>query len=181
MPFLSYRCGIGTTIQNAGLLIRAGAQAVKLEGASGNLDTVRSLVEAGIPVMGHLGLTPQSIHQLGGFRVQARDAETAKRLEDDARDLEQAGCFGLVLEAVPSDVAARVTSALSIPTIGIGAGSETDGQILVLHDLLGLSAQKQPKFVREFFDGSKHIKEALARFHTAVESGDFPDISETYQ
>lgn len=181
MPFISHRCGLGTAVENAGCLMRAGAQAVKIEGASGNLDTIRVLVESGIPVMGHLGLTPQSVHQLGGFRVQARDEDSAVRLENDACDLEAAGCFALVLEAVPADLAARVTSSLSIPTIGIGAGRGTDGQILVLHDLLGLTGPPRPKFVRDFMRGEQLMREALARFHNAVKSGDFPNQSETYQ
>lgn len=180
LPFLSYRCGLQDAVRNAGKLMRAGAHAVKLEGADGNLETVRFLVESGIPVMGHLGLTPQSVHQLGGFCVQARSPEASARLEEQALALQAAGSFALVLEAVPSDVAARITGLLEIPTIGIGAGHGTDGQVLVLHDLLGLNPEFKPKFVRTWMDGAGDIQAALEGFHQAVLSGEFPAASESY-
>jgi 3-methyl-2-oxobutanoate hydroxymethyltransferase len=180
MPFLSYRRGRDKAVENAGKLMRAGAQAVKLEGADGNIDTVRYLVESGIPVMGHLGLTPQSVHQLGGFRVQGRGDDAAARLEQQALELQAAGCFSIVLEAMPSPVASRLTVALDIPTIGIGAGPDTDGQVLVLHDLLGLNTEFRPRFVRTWMDGAGSISRALDGFHSAVTSGDFPAEGECY-
>jgi 3-methyl-2-oxobutanoate hydroxymethyltransferase len=180
MPFLSYRRSLESAVDNAGKLMRAGAQAVKLEGAEGNIDLIRHLVESGVPVMGHLGLTPQSVHRLGGFRVQARDGEAADRLVEHARELEQAGCFALVLEAVPASVAAAVTQALEIPTIGIGAGSKVDGQVLVLQDLLGVNTAFRPKFVRTWMDGSTLIRNALQSYHRDVVERTFPNGEESY-
>lgn len=180
MPFLSYRRGREQAVENAGKLMQAGAQAVKLEGAAGNVETVRYLVESGIPVMGHLGLTPQSVHQLGGFRVQGRGNGAAARLKQEALELEQAGCFSLVLEAMPAKVAADVTRALKIPTIGIGAGAETDGQVLVLHDMLGFNTDFRPKFVRTWMDGAAGVHDALQGFHREVVEGTFPDETECY-
>ena len=180
MPFLSYRCGRDEAVRNAGKLMQAGAQAVKLEGADGNLDTVRYLVQSGIPVMGHLGLTPQSVHQLGGFRVQGRGDEAADRIQEQALELQGAGCFSIVLEAMPSNVAAAVTRALDIPTIGIGAGPDTDGQVLVLHDLLGLNTEFRPKFVRTWMNGAEDIESALQGFHRDVQDGTFPAQAECY-
>lgn len=181
MPFLSYRQGRDQATRNAGTLMRAGAQAVKLEGAAGNLDTVQHLVESGIPVMGHLGLTPQSVHQLGGFRVQGRGEEAAARLLDEARQLQEAGCFAMVLEAMPTTVAEDVTAALAIPTIGIGAGPGTDGQVLVLQDLLGFNTQFRPKFVRTWMEGANDVRGALQGFHEAVVARQFPSREECYQ
>ena len=163
------------------MMMGAGANAIKLEGAAGNLDLIRHIVESGVPVMGHLGLTPQSVHQLGGFKVQARDLKSAEKLKEDALKLEQAGCFALVLEAVPADLAAEVTAALGIPTIGIGAGSGVDGQVLVLQDLLGITTSFRPKFVRTWMDGSTLIREALDAYHRDVTSGRFPNGSESYR
>jgi 3-methyl-2-oxobutanoate hydroxymethyltransferase len=180
MPFISYRRGRDDAVKNAGKLMRAGANAVKLEGASGNIETIAWLVESGIPVMGHLGLTPQSVHQLGGFRVQGRGEEAAARLQREALDLQQAGCFSLVLEAMPAKVAENVTAALDIPTIGIGAGPGTDGQVLVLHDLLGFNTDFRPKFVRIWMDGAGSVQDALQGFHTAVVEGEFPAEEECY-
>ncbi|MGD9252840.1 MAG: 3-methyl-2-oxobutanoate hydroxymethyltransferase [Holophagae bacterium] len=180
MPFLSYRRSLESAVDNAGKLMRAGAQAVKLEGAEGNIELIRHLVESGVPVMGHLGLTPQSVHQLGGFKVQARDEAAAGRLVDHARELEEAGCFALVLEAVPASVAAAVTKALEIPTIGIGAGSKVDGQVLVLQDLLGVNTAFRPKFVRTWMDGSTLIRDALQSYHKDVVERTFPNGEESY-
>ena len=160
--------------------MRAGAQAVKLEGAAGNVELIRHLVESGVPVMGHLGLTPQSVHQLGGFKVQARDEGAVSVLSDHALVLQDAGCFALVLEAVPAAVATEVTKALEIPTIGIGAGSGVDGQVLVLHDLLGVNTAFRPKFVRTWLDGSQLIREALQSYHRDVVEGTFPNGEESY-
>lgn len=180
MPFLSYRRGLASAVDSVGALMRAGAQAVKLEGAAGNVELIRHLVESGVPVMGHLGLTPQSVHQLGGFKVQARDAEAASVLSNHALALQDAGCFALVLEAVPAAVATEVTKALEIPTIGIGAGSGVDGQVLVLQDLLGVNTAFRPKFVRTWLDGSRLIREALQSYHQDVVEGTFPNGEESY-
>jgi 3-methyl-2-oxobutanoate hydroxymethyltransferase len=180
MPFLSYRRSLESAVDNAGKLMRAGAQAVKLEGAEGNIDLIRHLVESGVPVMGHLGLTPQSVHRLGGFRVQARDDAAAELLVEQARELEEAGCFALVLEAIPASVAAAVTEALAIPTIGIGAGSKVDGQVLVLQDLLGVNTAFRPKFVRTWMDGSTLIRNALQSYHRDVVERTFPNGEESY-
>jgi 3-methyl-2-oxobutanoate hydroxymethyltransferase len=180
MPFLSYRRSLESAVDNAGKLMRAGAQAVKLEGAEGNIELIRHLVESGVPVMGHLGLTPQSVHRLGGFRVQARDDAAAELLVEQARELEEAGCFALVLEAIPASVAAAVTEALAIPTIGIGAGSKVDGQVLVLQDLLGVNTAFRPKFVRTWMDGSTLIRNALQSYHRDVVERTFPNGEESY-
>lgn len=181
MPFLSYRKSLDDTMVNVGSLMQAGANAVKLEGADGNIDTVRHIVDSGIPVMGHLGLTPQSVHRFGGFRVQARSEEAALRLEDQALELQGAGCFAIVLEAVPATVAATVTRTLAIPTIGIGAGPEVDGQVLVLQDLLGLSTSFEAKFTRKWLDGADLIVKALQAYHHDVGEGTFPSEEECYQ
>ena len=180
MPFLSYRRGRDLAVENAGRLMQAGAQAVKLEGADGNVETVRYLVESGMPVMGHLGLTPQSVHQLGGFRVQGRGSEAAARLKRQALELQDAGCFSIVLEAMPAAVAEDVSAALEIPTIGIGAGPGTDGQVLVLHDLLGFNTDFRPKFVRTWMDGAGSVQDALQSFHREVSDGSFPSEAECY-
>ena len=181
MPFLSHRKGLEIAMSNVGKLMNAGANAVKLEGANGNVELVRHIVESGIPVIGHLGLTPQSIHQLGGFKVQARDEEAAAALMEQALALERAGCFALVLEAVPATVGAEVTRALEIPTIGIGAGPDVGGQVLVLQDLLGVNTAFRPKFVRTWMDGAKLIQEALQAYHNDVTSGAFPNPQESYK
>ena len=181
MPFLSYRKGLEVAISNVGKLMSAGANAVKLEGANGNLELVRHIVESGVPVMGHLGLTPQSVHQLGGFKVQAGDDEEAATLMQQALALEQAGCFALVLEAVPAAVAAKVTRTIEIPTIGIGAGPDVSGQVLVLQDLLGVNTAFRPKFVRTWLDGSNLIREAVQAYHEDVTSGNFPNSQESYE
>jgi 3-methyl-2-oxobutanoate hydroxymethyltransferase len=181
MPFLSYRKGLEVAVSNIGKLMGAGANAVKLEGAAGNIELIRHVVESGVPVMGHLGLTPQSVHQLGGFKVQGRGEEAAGRLVEQAVALEEAGCFALVLEAVPADVAAEVTAKIAIPTIGIGAGAKVDGQVLVLQDLLGVNTAFRPKFVRTWMDGSTLIRDALQAYHRDVTSGTFPNGEESYQ
>ncbi|MFV2072511.1 MAG: 3-methyl-2-oxobutanoate hydroxymethyltransferase [Thermoanaerobaculales bacterium] len=181
LPFLSYRKGLENAMTNVEKLMQAGANAVKLEGAEGNIDLVRHIVESGVPVMGHLGLTPQSLHQLGGFRVQGRGEDAATRLQEQAHALEEAGCFSLVLEAIPDRVAATVSASLSIPAIGIGAGPEVDGQVLVLQDLLGMTTAFRPKFVRTWMDGATIIRQALQAYHKDVVSGDFPNGGESYQ
>jgi 3-methyl-2-oxobutanoate hydroxymethyltransferase len=180
MPFLAARKGQSHALECAAVLLRAGAHAVKIEGARGHIQAIRHLVESGIPVMGHLGLTPQWVRGLGGFKVQARDAEGARRLMQDAAALEEAGAFALVLECIPQGLAREVTSALRIPTIGIGAGSGCDGQVLVLHDMLGLNPDFKPRFARRFADGAALVRSGAVRFAEAVRSGEFPAEEEGF-
>ncbi|MFZ5624259.1 MAG: 3-methyl-2-oxobutanoate hydroxymethyltransferase [Gemmatimonadota bacterium] len=175
LPFLTYQVTVEDAIRNAGrVLQQTGAHAVKLEGGAPMAPTVQALVERGIPVVGHLGLTPQSIHQLGGYRVQGRDAAVAERLVADARALEAAGAAAIVLELMPSAVAERVTQAVSVPTIGIGAGAGCDGQVLVLPDLLGLDPAFRPKFVKRYAALADVVREAAARYAAEVRDGTFP-------
>ena len=174
MPFLSFRRGGAAAVDAAGALMRAGACAVKLEGLFGHDDVVAHLVGSGIPVMGHLGLTPQSVHQLGGYRVQGRSNEAAQRILADARRLEELGAFGLVLECVPEQLAADVTQALAIPTIGIGSGGRTSGQVRVLHDLLGLQAEFRPRFARRYLEGHDLVRHALGQYVADVKAARFP-------
>jgi 3-methyl-2-oxobutanoate hydroxymethyltransferase len=180
MPFLAARKGETPALECAALLLRAGAHAVKIEGAQGHTHVIRHLVESGIPVMGHLGLTPQWVRGLGGFKVQARDAAAAGQLREDASALEQAGAFALVLECIPRDLAREVTGMLRIPTIGIGAGAGCDGQVLVLHDLLGLNPDFKPRFARRFAEGAALVRRATARFAQSVRSGEFPAEEEGF-
>ena len=181
LPWLTYHVSVEDTIRNAGRLVReGGAEAVKLEGGRKRVQMVAALVDTEIPVMGHIGLTPQSFHAMGGYRVQGKMVEQARDLIADAHALEAAGVFALVLEGVPGLVAEIVTKEVSIPTIGIGAGVHTDGQVLVFHDILGLSYGRQPRFVRRFGDLHEQAVNGIAAFRSAVESGQFPDESETY-
>jgi 3-methyl-2-oxobutanoate hydroxymethyltransferase len=181
MPFGSFQVSDELALENAIRFVKeAGADGVKLEGAGPSLSRVRALVGAGIPVMGHIGLTPQSATMLGGFKAQGRSAEKARQLLADARELEAAGCFTLVLEAVPAPVAKRITETLSIPTIGIGAGPDCDGQVLVWHDLLGLYAGRAPRFVKQYANLAPEITEALGRFVADIRSGAFPEEQHTY-
>ena len=181
MPFGSFQVSNEEAMHNAIRFVKeAGADAVKLEGAGSMLDRVRALVGAGIPVMGHLGLTPQSATMLGGFKAQGRTAEKAVRLYEDALALEDAGCFAIVLEAVPAPVAARITDALTVPTIGIGAGAATDGQVLVWHDLLGLYEGHAPRFVKQYADLATEIKKAVGAFVEEVRERRFPEEQHTY-
>jgi len=180
MPFLAARKGETHALECAALLLRSGAHAVKIEGVRGHVHVIRHLVESGIPVMGHLGLTPQWVRGLGGFRVQARDAAEAARLREDAGSLEEAGAFALVLECIPQELAREVTSALRIPTIGIGAGAGCDGQVLVLHDMLGLNPDFRPRFARRFADGAALVRSGAVRFAEAVRSGEFPAEEEGF-
>jgi 3-methyl-2-oxobutanoate hydroxymethyltransferase len=181
MPFLSYHVSLPETIRNAGrLLSEGGCQAVKLEGGRRCLHTIEHLLAADIPVMGHLGLTPQSLHRMGGFRVQAREAEGAVALLDDARLLAEAGVFAIVLEGVPAEVAQIITERVPVPTIGIGAGPRCDGQVLVWHDLLGLTEGLNPKFVRQYAELGSVIVDALTRFVGDVRTGAFPSAEESY-
>jgi 3-methyl-2-oxobutanoate hydroxymethyltransferase len=181
MPFGSYQVSDEDALVNAIRFVKeAGADVVKLEGAGPMLSRARTIVEVGIPVMGHLGLTPQSATALGGFKAQGRTAEKARRLYDDALALEAAGCFALVLEAVPAPVAARITEALSIPTIGIGAGAETDGQVLVYHDMLGLYEGRSPRFVKQYADLASETRRALEAYVADVRARTFPEERHTY-
>jgi 3-methyl-2-oxobutanoate hydroxymethyltransferase len=180
LPWLSYHVTREETVRNAAALVRAGAGAVKLEGGRKRLEAVAAILDAEIPVMGHLGLTPQSIHSLGGFRVQGKQLESARAIVDDAIALAEAGCFALVLECVPDGVARMVTDAIDIPTIGIGAGRHCDGQVLVYHDLLGLEDRKLPKFVRRYANLREAATTAVASFVDDVRAGTFPSSEETY-
>jgi 3-methyl-2-oxobutanoate hydroxymethyltransferase len=181
MPFGSFQVSDELALENAVRFVKeAAADAVKLEGAGPMVPRVRAIVGAGIPVMGHIGLTPQSATSLGGFKAQGRTAEKARKLVEDARELEAAGCFSVVLEAVPAAVAAEVTRALTIPTIGIGAGRECDGQVLVWHDLLGLYEGRAPRFVKRYADIGTEIRKALETYADEVRTGRFPEDQHTY-
>jgi 3-methyl-2-oxobutanoate hydroxymethyltransferase len=181
MPFLSFQISDERTIESAGQLIRTGAAAVKLEGGGKIAERIRAVTEIGIPVMAHLGLTPQSLHQMGGYKVQGRDAETARRILDEAKRVQDAGAFAVVLEGIPAPLATQITEQLSIPTIGIGAGSHCDGQVLVFHDLVGLSGDRTPTFVRRYADLRVTAMEAVRQFKSDVEAGRFPSEGESYQ
>ncbi|MDO8544355.1 MAG: 3-methyl-2-oxobutanoate hydroxymethyltransferase [Opitutaceae bacterium] len=178
MPFLAARRGVAAATDAAGALMQAGATAVKIEGVMGHQDAISHLVESGIPVMGHLGLTPQSVHQLGGYRVQGREPRAAARLREDARMIEEVGAFSLVLECVPAALAATITEERAIPTIGIGAGPSTAGQVLVLADLLGLDPRFQPRFARRYLEGHETVRDAINRFARDVRTADFPTPAE---
>ena len=180
MPWLSYHVSAEDAVRNAAVLVRAGAEAVKLEGGRVRLEVVEALLNAEIPVMGHLGLTPQSVHAMGGYRVQARDTAAAEALMNDAKALAAAGCFAMVLEGVPDVVAARLTAEVDVPTIGIGAGGGCDGQVLVFHDLLGLRQGAPPKFVRQYADLTSAAVTAVSAWAADVRGGTFPSEAETY-
>jgi 3-methyl-2-oxobutanoate hydroxymethyltransferase len=181
MPFGSFQISDEEAVRSAVRFVKeAGADAVKVEGAGLTVSRILALVGAGIPVMGHLGLTPQSATMLGGFRAQGRTSARARQLLDDARTLEQAGCFSLVLEAVPAPVAARITEGLTIPTIGIGSGRDCDGQVLVYHDLLGLYQGREPRFVKRYAELATEIQDAIERYAADVRSGAFPGDEHTY-
>ena len=181
MPFGTYQISPEEALKNATRLMQEGrVQSVKLEGGVAVAPSVSRIVEAGIPVMGHLGLTPQSVHQLGGYRIQGRSDEAAEKLLCDAHALEQAGAFAVVLEGIPAPLADRVTQALSIPTIGIGAGPACDGQVLVLYDLLGIYPQKSPKFSKNFLDGAGSVSGAVQAFIEEVRSGQFPGSEHSF-
>ncbi|MDQ3280738.1 MAG: 3-methyl-2-oxobutanoate hydroxymethyltransferase [Acidobacteriota bacterium] len=176
MPYLSYHVSIEESVRNAGRFIQAGAHAVKVEGAKpGRIRTIEAILEAEVPVMGHIGLTPQSVNALGGFRLQGKNADDARRMIDEAVALERAGCFAIVLECVPSELAAIITEQVTIPTIGIGAGPSCDGQVLVFHDVLGLYDGHTPKFVRQYAHAGRDMQSALESFLGDVRTGAFPD------
>lgn len=181
MPFLTYQASIPEGIRNAGRFLQeSGADAVKIEGGSIRADLVRALTQNGIPVLGHIGLTPQSVNQMGGYKVQGRTQASAEQLIEDARSLEQAGAFGIVLECIPPDVAESITASLDIPTIGIGAGPGCDGQVLVINDLLGLSDQPPAKFVKPYAALAKTMQEAFAAYIKDVQDGTFPSDEHCY-
>jgi 3-methyl-2-oxobutanoate hydroxymethyltransferase len=181
MPYGSYQVSVEDTVRNGLRLVKeAGAEAVKLEGGASQAERVRALTVAEIPVVGHIGLTPQSLHRMGGYRVQGRTPEAAIRLCDDAMALEEAGAIAIVLEGIPRELAAQITGMLRIPTIGIGAGPDCDGQILVFHDLFELSFRKPAKFVRSFGSAGALMREGLEQFRAAVEAGEFPSNAESY-
>jgi 3-methyl-2-oxobutanoate hydroxymethyltransferase len=181
MPFMSYQSSIGRGLENAGRFIKeAGADAVKIEGGAIRSELIEALVGNGIPVLGHIGLTPQSIKEMGGYKVQGKTSEQARQLMDDAMAVEQAGAFALVLECVPSELGETISKALSIPTIGIGAGAGCDGQVLVFTDLLGISGKPVPKFVKKYADLKPVITAALSAYKADVESGDFPTEEQSY-
>ena len=180
MPFLSVRKGLGPAMDAVSALMQAGANCVKVEGADGHLDIVSHIVESGVPVMGHLGLTPQSVEAFGGHKVQGRNEGAAQKILEQAMALEAAGCFALVLECVPSPLGKAITERLSIPTIGIGAGPDTDGQVLVLQDMLGMNAEFKPKFLRHYLDGHRELTDAINGFHEDVQAGAFPSSQEAY-
>lgn len=180
LPFLSFRKGIPAAMRAVGALVSSGAQAVKLEGVDGHEDVIRHIIGSGVPVMGHLGLTPQSVNQFGGFRVQGRNADDAARLLRQAHALEDLGCFSIVLECVPAELAARITAELALPTIGIGAGCGTDGQVLVLQDLCGLDMSLSPRYVRRYCDGERLLTDALNAYDADVKQTTFPGRDESY-
>ncbi len=180
MPWLSYHRSTDEAIENAAALVRAGAAGVKLEGGTTRVAAIEAIVGAEIPVMGHLGLTPQSVLAMGGYRVQAREVGAARSLVEAARALEAAGCFAIVLEGIPDLVAAEVTDVVSVPTVGIGAGPHCDGQVLVFHDLLGLGARTPPRFVRRYANLGELVTAAIASYAADVRAGTFPADAETY-
>lgn len=181
MPWLSYHTEPFRAVRNAARLVRAGAGAVKLEGGRKRLPAVEAILSAEIPVMGHLGLTPQSVNRMGGYRMQGGELQEALALVEEARVLAAAGCFAVVLEGVPAAVAERITAELPVPTIGIGAGSACDGQVLVVHDVLGLSKGERPKFARRYADLAGTVVEAVGRYCADVRSGSFPTDDESYR
>ena len=181
MPFMSYQISVVDALRNAGRIMKeSGAQAVKVEGGKEIIEVVRAMVDAGIPVVGHLGLTPQSIHQLGGFKVQGKDMETAQKMIDDAKLLEDAGVCALVLECVPEKLAQKITDTIHVPTIGIGAGNVCDGQVLVVNDMLGMYSDFTPKFVKKFADLSKIMQEAIEEYKQEVINREFPAKEHTF-
>jgi 3-methyl-2-oxobutanoate hydroxymethyltransferase len=181
MPFMSYQVSESEAITNAGRFMKeAGCDAIKLEGGTEVCDTVKAIVRAGIPVVGHIGLTPQTASQLGGYKVQGKDTESARRLLESARDLETAGAFAIVLECIPAQLSKVISEAISIPTIGIGAGQFCDGQVLVTHDMVGMFEKFVPSFVKKYVNLAPQIKEAVATYNKEVKSGDFPSEEQSF-
>ena len=181
LPFMSYQASVEDAVRNAGRLVKeGGAEAVKLEGGKRMKGVIAAIMDADIPVMGHLGLTPQSVHQFGGYRVQGKDQESADRLVEEAKFLEESGCFSIVLEGIPADLAARISTAIRIPTIGIGAGAECDGQVLVVNDLLGVLEDFSPKFVKRYAEIGQEMQRAFTDYVDDVKKGKFPDSKHSY-
>ena len=182
MPFMSYQVDVREARMNAGRLIKeAGAQAVKLEGGEHMADTIKAIVDIDIPVVGHIGLTPQSVHRMGGFRVQGRQQEQARKILADAEAVEKAGASAMVLEGIPRALAKKVTEAVSIPTIGIGAGADCDGQVLVIHDILGLCDKYSPKFVKRYADVSALVTQSVETYIKEVKAQEFPDSEHSFE
>lgn len=180
IPFPEHRKGITAAMECVDRIMKAGANAVKIEGAEGHLDVISHIVKSGVPVMGHLGLTPQSVHQFGGYRVQGREEAAARQIELDAMALQEAGVFSIVLECVPADLAKRITEQLTIPTIGIGSGVHCSGQILVLQDVLGMNLGFRPKFLRTYLDGATEMKKALGHYDADVKACRYPSAEESF-
>lgn len=180
MPFQSYRRGTSAAIDAATELMRAGANAIKLEGANGNIETIEHMVQGGIPVMGHVGLTPQFVNTMGGFRVQGNTAEKYKKILEDAIALEKAGCFAIIIEGVPSLLGKQISETLKVPTIGIGAGTDCDGQVLVWQDFLGINQAFKPKFVRHYANQYGETLSVLNQIHADIRGGQYPNMDESY-
>lgn len=180
IPFPEHRKGITAAMECVDRIMKAGANAVKIEGAEGHLDVISHIVKSGVPVMGHLGLTPQSVHQFGGYRVQGREEAAARQIELDAMALQEAGVFSIVLECVPADLAKRITEQLTIPTIGIGSGVHCSGQILVLQDVLGMNLGFRPKFLRTYLDGAEAMRKALSQYDADVKASNYPSTKESF-
>jgi 3-methyl-2-oxobutanoate hydroxymethyltransferase len=180
MPFLAHKIDDSTTMRNIEKIMKAGANCVKIEGIDGNENIFRKITDAGIPIMGHLGLTPQSVNQFGGFKIQGKDELSAKKIVDQAKKVEDSGCFALVVECVPEDLGKTITESINIPTIGIGAGKYTSGQVLVLQDMLGMNNLFKAKFVKQYIDGYGIIKDALNEYDFEVKSGKFPEKKHSY-
>jgi 3-methyl-2-oxobutanoate hydroxymethyltransferase len=180
MPFMSYQVSLESAVLNAGRFLQVGACGVKLEGGQPMVPTVKRLVELGIPVMGHLGLTPQSVHKFGGYKLQGVGEEAAAAMVQDAQSLQAAGCFSIVLEKIPAALAAKISKSIDIPTIGIGAGPDCDGQVLVLHDMLGLFEEFAPKFVKRYAHLSQEIRRAVQTYRDEVKQGTYPDKAHSF-
>lgn len=181
LPFMSYQASVEDAVRNAGRLVKeGGAESVKLEGGERYVPVIEAIVQASIPVIGHLGLTPQSLYQFGGYVVQGKDETSAERMVRDARSLERAGCFAIVLECIPWQLAERITGEVSIPTIGIGAGLHCDGQVLVLHDMLGIHVEQLPRFVKMYDEVGERIQRAAVQYIKDVKGGDFPGMEHSY-
>jgi 3-methyl-2-oxobutanoate hydroxymethyltransferase len=181
LPFLSFRGSLDASMDSVRRLMQAGAHAVKLEGFDGNGELVRHLTRSGVPVMGHVGLTPQFVNSFGGFKVQGREEEKRRKILDEAIGLAESGAFAVVLECIPAELAAQITREIPVPTIGIGAGPSCDGQVLVLQDMLGLSGDFRPRFVRRYLNGDELLGQAFEKFHADVTSGNFPSAEESYE
>lgn len=180
IPFLTHRKSKGTVLDTVDRFMKLGANAVKIEGAGSSLEMIKFIIDSGVPVMGHLGLTPQSVNNFGGFIVQGKNDKEARQLIEDAKSLEQAGCFSIVLELIPAQLAKEITELLNIPTIGIGAGVYTSGQVLVLQDLLGLTKNFNPKFLRKYLDGFDLIKDSIQKYNSDVKRKLFPNEKESF-